>query len=64
MKDPLLKNRLTNGVLGQARELDSRPRSSLITKSATDEKMILEEKRSELNQVGLLVLKLGLRSNA
>jgi hypothetical protein len=49
MKDPLLKNRLANGALGQPRELGSRPRSSRVTNSATDEKMILEEKRSELN---------------
>jgi hypothetical protein len=58
MKDPLLKNRLTNGVLGQARELGSRPRSSRVTNSATDEKMILEEKRTELNQLELLVFKI------
>ena len=43
----------------KANELGSRPRvSGRLTTSATDEKMILEEKRRELNHLDLTVLKI------
>lgn len=58
LKDSHLKNRITNGNGVKANELGSRPRSTRITNSATDEKLILEEKRRDLYKLELTVLKI------
>lgn len=59
LKDSQVRFRLANSNVGvKGNELGSRPRSSRITNSATDEKMILEDKRRDLNNLELLVLKI------
>jgi len=60
MEDSNVKYRITSSIVSEStiNDLRSRPRSARVTQSATDEKMILEEKRKELLVLEESVLKI------